>query len=101
MARGALAESIRTTIRERRCLIVAKDAGLTLNALAAGYKYGVAGGVKQAREPELGISRLVAEALECLVAMLARGVDSEQEKAGHFAFNPSGTRYRTSLPRRT
>lgn len=98
VARGALAEKIRTTIRERRLLCVAKDAPLTLNALAGGYKYPVASGGKQALDPEPGLSRLVAEALECTVAMLERGLDNQDESSGNFALNPQGARYRTALP---
>lgn len=98
IARGALAEKIRTTIRERRLFTVAKDAPLTLNSLAGGYKYPLSGSGKQAHEPEPGLSRLVAESLECAVAMLDRGLDNSDEKVGNFAVNPQGARFRTALP---
>lgn len=98
VSRGTLAESIRTTLRERRCFSVAKDATLTLNALAGGYKYPVASGGKTGLEPEPGISRLVAEALESAVAMLERSLDNRAEMGGNFAVNPQGSTFRTALP---
>lgn len=100
LARGALNDPIRTQIRERRLLTVSKDAPLTLNALAAGYKYPVSAAGRQAPEPEAGISRLVAEALECAYAMLARGFDTGADNGAHFALNAQGVRYQTALPQR-
>jgi hypothetical protein len=100
VGRGALADLIRTTIRERRLLTCDKNAALSINALADGYKYPVANGGKQSHEPEAGISRLVAEALETTVAMLTQGLDSGREK-GNYAQNPQGASYMTALPRRT
>ena len=85
-------------MRERRCFSVAKDAPLTLNALAGGYKYPVGTGGKTSSEPEAGISRLVAEGLESAVAMLERSLDNDREVSGNFALNPQGTRFRTALP---
>ncbi len=99
VARGALADPLRTEIRGRRLLTVAKDAAMTLNALAAGYKYPVAATGKQAHEPEPGLSRLVAEALETAYAVLCRGFDDES-RDGHYATNPQGARYMTALPQR-
>lgn len=101
LARGSLADAIRTTIRERRLLTVAKDATLTLNALAGGYKYPLGGNGKQAHEPEPGVSRLIGEALECAVASLKRGFDEDTQSGANFDFNPQGIRFRTALPRRT
>jgi hypothetical protein len=98
VSRGALAEKIRTTLRQRRLLTVAKDATLTLNALAAGYKYPIASGGKQGHDPEPGLPRLVAEALESTVAMLDRGLDNSDEVSGNFGLNAQGVRYRTALP---
>ncbi len=98
IARGGLAEKIRTTLRDRRALSVAKDAPLTLAALAGGYKYPIASGGKQGHDPEPGLSRLIAEALECSIAMLDRGLDNEGDVSGHFASNPQGVKYRTALP---
>jgi hypothetical protein len=98
VSRGTLAESIRTTVRERRCFSVAKDAPLTLNALAGGYKFPVGSGGKTSLEPEPGISRLIAEALECTVATLERSLDNDSEVGGHYATNPQGARFRTALP---
>lgn len=98
VARGALAEKIRATVRERRLLAVDRRAPMTLNALAAGYKYPMAG-AKQAREPEPGLSRLVGEALETFVAMLERGVMDDDTQGAHMALNAQGVAYRTALPR--
>lgn len=98
LARGALAEPIRTTIRERRLLTVSKDAPLTLAALACDYRYPVGGTTMRAHEPEPGLSRLIAEALECAYAILAKSTADAAEGA-HFAVNPQGVRYQTALPR--
>lgn len=94
LARGALAEKIRTTQKERRLLTVTKDAPLTLNALAAGYK--VAPG-KQ--EPEAGLSRLIAEGLECCMAALNRRGELDADY-GTNARNAQGVAYRSALPSR-
>jgi len=99
VARGALADKIRTTMRERRLLCVDRRAPLTLNAIAAGYKYPLSGSGKQQHEPEAGISRLLGEALECLIAVLERSVDNSAE-SGNYATNPQGARFRTALPTR-
>lgn len=98
LARGGLAERIRTTIRDRRLLQVAKDAPATLAALAEGYKYPVAASGKGAREPEQGIARLMGEAIECGLAVLSRGFDDSAKDGAHFALNPQGARYMTALP---
>ena len=98
VSRGTLTEKIRTTVRDRRLFSVAKDAPLTLNALAAGYKFPVVSGGKQSSEPEPGVSRLLAEALESAVAMLERSLDNGAELSGNFALNPQGARFRTALP---
>lgn len=101
VARGCLADTIRTTIRDRRLLTVDRRAPLTMNALAGQYKYPVVAGGKQSHEPEQGISRLAAEALECVVNMLGKGQFAENDDLGaHYARNAQGVQYRTALPRR-
>lgn len=99
VARGALADPIRTTIRDRRLLTVTKDAPLTLNALAAGYKYPLGADGRQKPEPEHGLSRLVAEAIETAFATMRREFD-DSAREGHYATNPQGARYMTALPQR-
>ncbi len=99
LARGALIDPLRTEVRGRRLLSIAKDAPLTLNALAHGYKYPLSATGKQAHEPENGISRLVAEALETAYAVLSRSVDDE-DRQGNFSTNPQGYRYMSALPQR-
>jgi hypothetical protein len=98
LARGKLVDKIRTTVRDRRLLSVSKDAPLTLNSLAGGYKYPVALSGKSAHEPESGLSRLVAEALECAIATMDRVLDNDTDVSGHFGFNAQGVRYRSALP---
>ena len=103
-ARGALAERIRTKWHDKQLLIVDRDARLCLNALAAGYAYPVEKGGRQAAEPESGVSRLVAEALECMIARLDRqeDVSSGIPKGANVAYSPGGAAYVTSHPvRRT
>jgi hypothetical protein len=99
LARGVLTEPIRTTIRNVRLLTIAKDAPRTLAALAEGYHWPPGSSGKQAAEPEAGLARLIAEALETAYAVLARGFDAEGENA-HYATNPQGARYMTALPQR-
>lgn len=100
LARGALAERLRMEIRHVRLLTVDRAAPLTLAALAAGYKYPVASSGKQAHEPEPGLSRLIAEALECAAAVLDRSLDNDAVSSGNYGLNAQGVRYRTALPRR-
>lgn len=101
LARGSLSEAVRTTIREKRLLTVDKSAVRTLAALAGGYRYPLARvGAKNAPEPEAGIARLAAEALESAEAMISRGIGQDGEKEGHFAVSTGGARYRTALPQR-
>ena len=100
-ARGSLAELLRTTIRDRRLLTCDHRAKLTINALAGGYRFVVGAGGRRQPEPEPGVSRLVGEALETLVAMLAKGITEAEPEGANFGFNAQGTRYMTSLPQKT
>jgi hypothetical protein len=101
VARGVLAEPIRTTVRDARLLLVDKRATLTLNALAHGYKFPVAQAGRPGAEPERGTSRLAAETLECLAASIGAGQLAQDPDSGaNYALNPQGVRYRTALPQR-
>lgn len=100
IARGALADAIRTTIRESRLLTVAKDAPRTLAALAGDYRYPIGRTGAQAPEPEAGVARLMAEALECAYATLSARFDDTADSGRHFALNAQGVRYHTALPQR-
>lgn len=100
IARGALMEPLRTTVRNERLLQVSRHATLTLNALAHGYKFPVAQAGRPGAEPERGVSRLVAEALECAVGSLAASQLAGNPDLGHTARNPQGVEYRTALPQR-
>jgi hypothetical protein len=100
IARGGLAELLRTTIRNRRCLTVDKGATNMINAMAGGYKYAMQAGGRQANEPEEGIARLTAEAVECLIAMLQKGLLDAEPQGVNFGVNPQGARYMTALPNR-
>lgn len=100
LARGALADAVRMTIRDARCLTVAKDAPRVLAALAGDYKYPVGSSGTKAHEPEPGIARLVAEALETAIAQIARGFDNDADSGKQFALNAQGVRYHTALPQR-
>lgn len=100
VARGCLSERLRTVWHGQRLLVVDKRAALTLNALAAGYALTTEKGGRQGREPEQGTSRLVAEAIECMVAMLDRVGESEGfPKNANVALSPSGAKYVTANPR--
>ena len=100
LSRGALSERLRTVWHNDRLLLLDSRASHSLNALAAGYAYPAGpGGVSRA-EPEAGSSRLLAEALECLVAALDReeSVMALPEEA-QMARNASGALYVTANPR--
>lgn len=98
-ARGCLAERIRTTWRNARLLTVDLKAKLTLNALAAGYALEVGKGGRTEKVPEEGTSRLVAEALECLVAMLDKSESTSAiPKGANTAVTPSGHVYVSAHP---
>ncbi|MHB8816897.1 MAG: hypothetical protein ACYDAE_27040, partial [Steroidobacteraceae bacterium] len=100
VARGCLAERLRTVWHNARLLTVDKKAALTLNALAAGYALPSEKGGRQGQEPEPGISRLVAEAIECMVAMVDRaGEQKGFPKGAHVAHTPQGTPYVSANPR--
>jgi len=100
VARGSLAAPMRTVVRNARCLTVDRRAANTLNALGGGYSYPIAKGVPQ-HEPEPGIPRLTAEALETLVHTLSAQTEVADLPAGaNIAYSPSGARYVTSNPSR-
>ena len=102
VARGCLSERIRTTWHNHRMLVVDRKARLTLNALSAGYALAAERGGRTASEPEAGVSRLIAEALECMVAVLDRTADQDEAgfpKGSHLAVSPSGAQFVTANPR--
>lgn len=72
VSRGALSERLRMTWHNQRMLMVDRNAKGTLNALSAGYCLPAEKGGRTAGEPESGPSRLLAEALETMVAVLDR-----------------------------
>lgn len=99
IARGCLADKIRTVIRNRRMLMVDAKARLTANALAAGYCLPVMRGGVTGQEPEQGISRLVGEALETLTKMMETGLNDDAQARPN-AVNAQGVEYRSALPQR-
>jgi predicted phage terminase large subunit-like protein len=101
VARGKLADPIRTVMRGGRLLMVTKDAPLTLAALSCDYKYPIQDAGKPARDPEPGLARLIGEAIESAYAVLARTLDADADWGTHYAVNPQGVRYATALPQRT
>lgn len=101
VARGCLADRLRTQWRQTKLLTVDNRAKLTLNALSAGYALAAERGGRQAHEPEPGISRLVGEALECMVAMLDKlgDVQAGFPKGAHVEVNAMGHQYVSANPR--
>lgn len=97
-ARGALADRIRTKVKNRALLTVDRRAERTLAALAGGYKFEVKSSGKTAQEPKEGVSRLVGEALETLILFLDRGMVDGLPEDAHYNVNPQGTKYMSSLP---
>ena len=103
IARGCLSDRIRNVWRSHRLLTVDLKAKNTLNALGAGYAYPAEKGGRQGSIPEEGVSRLIAEALECMVAMLDRQEDAGIgiPKGANVAHTPGGAAYVSSNPRLT
>jgi hypothetical protein len=101
VARGVLAERIRTPWRNARLLVVDKRACLTLNAIGAGYAFPVERGGRALQEPEPGTSRLIGEALECLVATLDQTSQLAETfpKGANVELNPSGNAFISANPR--
>jgi hypothetical protein len=100
VSRGCLKDRIRTVIRQHRALVVDPKAALTANSLSAGYARQIERGGRTQAEPEAGLSRMVAEALECVVSMLDKGIGSDSFGGAHMASNPQGIKFMTALPRR-
>jgi hypothetical protein len=98
VARGGLADAIRTEMRRRRLLTVSPAARNTITALAGEYKYPMHGG-KQQTEPESGLPRLNAEALETLTSAVIK-VNNAGPAVTTNAVNSTGTRYLSALPGR-
>lgn len=103
VARGSLSERIRTKWRQHPMLTVDTKARLTLNALSTGYAYAAERGGRQATEPEAGLSRLVGEALECMVAMLDKLGDDDAiggiPRGANVDHTPAGVKFVTANPR--
>lgn len=100
LARGCLAERIRTVWHNARLLTVDKRAALTLNAISTGYALTAEKGGRQSQEPEPGLSRLAAEALECAVMALDRQESATvMPKGANIAYSPSGIPYVSANPR--
>ena len=97
VARGGLSDKIRTIWRKKRLLTVDNRARLTLNALSSGYCTATERGGRIGKEPEPGVSKLIGEALECMVAVLDRQLEAEAAPA-HMATTPGGVRYATAYP---
>lgn len=102
VARGCLAERIRNEWRNKKLLTVDRAAQLTLNALASGYAHQVERGGRVAGEPERGTSRLIGEAIECMVAVLDKTLDGADglPKGANIGVTPGGASYVTSFPKR-
>ena len=103
VARGSLSERIRTKWRNAPMLTVDTKARLTLNALSTGYAFAAERGGRQATEPEVGLSRLVGEALECMVAMLDKLGDDDSvdgiPRGANVDRTPAGVAFVTANPR--
>jgi hypothetical protein len=101
VARGCLAERMRSVWHQHRQLTVDRNAREVLNALAAGYCLPTDRGGRTAAEPEAGPARMLAEALECMVSRLDRSEASQSgfPKGAHIDHTPGGAAYISSNPR--
>ena len=98
-ARGSLTQRLRTDYRGKRGLTVDRQAARTLNALSMGYAYPTQRGGRVGVEPEEGTSKLIGEALECVVAMLDAGLEAEGfPQNANLATSPGGAPYVTANP---
>ena len=98
LARGRLTDRIRNEWKQKKLLLVDREATLTLNALAAGYALPLGKGGRPSGEPESGTSRLVAEALECMVVRLdTQGSQTGFPDGAHLAHAQAG-QYMTIAP---
>ena len=101
VARGCLSERMRSVWHNQRQLVVDRNAKGTLNALGAAYCLPADKGGRTATEPESGPSRLLAEALECMVAALDRTETAASgfPKGAHIDRTPGGVPFISSNPR--
>jgi hypothetical protein len=102
VARAGLSDRIRNTWEQKRMLTVDADCHLVLNALAAGYQQPIGRGGVVSQEPEAGTSMLVAQALECMVAMLDRtGLEATRAfpAGANIEHTPAGVAYVSANPR--
>ena len=101
VAKGCLSDRIRMEWHGKKLLIVDRDAKLTLNSLSVGYAHEIKRGGTVAPQPEEGTSRLIAEAIESMVAILDKSQDAGVLPAGaHTAVTPDGYTYVTARPQR-
>jgi len=99
-SRGKLADPIRNEWHQQKLLVVDRKAQLTLNALSSGYAYPAQRGGRFGMEPETGVSRLIAEALECMVAKLTKIGEAEVLPEGaNIAHTGTGQAYISANPR--
>ena len=92
---------MRTIWHGQRLLMIDRSALNTLNALSLGYALPVERGGKTSREPEPGIARVLAEALETMVAALDKQDEAYNLPAGaNVAYNASGRQYVSANPGR-
>ena len=101
VARGCLSEYLRTKWHNKPMLTVDNRSKGVLNALSAGYALSVEKG-RPSSEPEPGTSRLIAEALECVVSALHRIGESDDQglpRGANLGYNPAGLPYISANPR--
>jgi hypothetical protein len=79
---------------------IAEDARWTLAALSGGFAHAQGAGTRNWGEPEDNRYRLLIEGLESFCALLAAGVEDEDEDedGGQWATDRYGRRYRCAIP---
>lgn len=98
--RASLTPQIRTEMRGRRMLRADTRASNTIQSLTGGYQYPIGKGAKQGGEPEYGIYRFIAEAIESLTSGVVTAHQESLPDGAKTALNPQGSRYITTLPNR-
>jgi hypothetical protein len=99
--RGSLSLDIRTEWKGRRMFCVDRRATYTMNALSGDYAMQFERDGRQAGAPEVGTSRLIMEAIECLASALSSVQNaSELPKDMPRGLTKGGTPYLTAMPRR-
>lgn len=100
--RGSLVENLGRVTHGSPGLLVSNRARWTLNAFAGGYCRALTRHGVIADHAEEGPYRVLMEGLESFCALMARGLDRQEQddETGNFSYDRHGNRYRSAMPAR-